>query len=153
MVLSFGSLPPFIVNMTTNPLAEDLHDVVHESIMQDLGIMLRKLREAINRQELLLGVKVPRFSGINPTGWIYGIQRYFDYSLIEESDRIYLVSLLIDSPALEWSGYFQKNNPDASWQEFVVAFRHHFCPEFTTEMLQVDEVKQPEAATYTALCC
>ena len=76
-MLSFGFLPPFILNMTTRQPAEDLNGVAHESIMQDLGIMMQQLREAIKRQELLLGVKVPRFSGIDPAGWIEWYSKVF----------------------------------------------------------------------------
>ncbi|VFQ85068.1 unnamed protein product [Cuscuta campestris] len=48
-------------------------------------------------------VDAPRFSGEDPTGWIFRIQKYFDYFMTPDSERLHLVAMLIDHPASEWS--------------------------------------------------
>ncbi|VFQ80644.1 unnamed protein product [Cuscuta campestris] len=71
-------------------------------------------------------VDAPRFSGEDPTGWIFKVQKYFDYFLTPEPERLQLVSMLIDHPASEWFHYFQANNPGATWPEFLDAVQQRF---------------------------
>ncbi|VFR00018.1 unnamed protein product [Cuscuta campestris] len=75
-------------------------------------------------------VDAPRFSGDDPTGWIFRVQKYFDYFLTPESERLQLVAMLIDHPASEWFHYFQANNPEASWCEFLEAVHQRFDPDY-----------------------
>ncbi|VFQ78707.1 unnamed protein product [Cuscuta campestris] len=55
-------------------------------------------------------IDAPRFSGEDPVGWIFRIQKYFDYFLTPEAERLHLVAMLIDHPASEWFRYYQANN-------------------------------------------
>ncbi|VFQ76852.1 unnamed protein product [Cuscuta campestris] len=71
-------------------------------------------------------VDAPRFSGEDPKGWIFKVQRYFDYFLTPEPERLQLVAMLIDHPASEWFHYFQANNPGATWPEFLDAVQQRF---------------------------
>ncbi|VFQ95935.1 unnamed protein product [Cuscuta campestris] len=71
-------------------------------------------------------VDAPRFSGEDPTGWIFKVQKYFDYFLTPEPERLQLVAMLIDHPASEWFHYFQANNPRATWPEFLDAVQQRF---------------------------
>ncbi|VFQ66499.1 unnamed protein product [Cuscuta campestris] len=75
-------------------------------------------------------VDAPRFSGEDPTGWIFRVQKYFDYFLTPEPERFQLVAMLIDHPASEWFHYYQANNIEASWQEFLEAVHQRFDPDY-----------------------
>ncbi|VFQ94589.1 unnamed protein product [Cuscuta campestris] len=55
-----------------------------------------------------------------------GVQKYFDYFLTPEPERLQLVAMLIDHPASEWFHYYQANNIDATWQEFLEAVHQRF---------------------------
>ncbi|VFQ76085.1 unnamed protein product [Cuscuta campestris] len=54
-------------------------------------------------------VDAPRFNGDDPTGWIFRIQKYFDYFLTPEPKRLQLVAMLIDHPTSDWFHYYQSN--------------------------------------------
>ncbi|VFQ68537.1 unnamed protein product [Cuscuta campestris] len=75
-------------------------------------------------------VDAPRFSGEDPTGWIFRVQKYFDYFLTPEPERWHLVAMFIDHPASEWFHYFQANNPMATWPEFLDAVQQRFDPTY-----------------------
>ncbi|VFQ64951.1 unnamed protein product [Cuscuta campestris] len=72
----------------------------------------------------------PRFSGEDPVGWIFRIQKYFDYFLTPEVERLHLVAMLIDHPASEWFRYYQANNCNVSWMSFLLAVRQRFDPDY-----------------------
>ncbi|VFQ66023.1 unnamed protein product [Cuscuta campestris] len=75
-------------------------------------------------------VDAPRFSGDDPTAWIFRIQKYFDYSLTLEAERLQLVSMLINHPTSDWFHYYQSNTYDASWADFLVAVQPRFDPHY-----------------------
>ncbi|VFQ73826.1 unnamed protein product [Cuscuta campestris] len=75
-------------------------------------------------------VDAPPFSGEDPTGWIFRVQKYFDYFLTPEPERWHLVAMLIDHPASEWFHYYQANNPMATWPEFLDAVQQRFDPTY-----------------------
>ncbi|VFQ86273.1 unnamed protein product [Cuscuta campestris] len=75
-------------------------------------------------------IDAPRFYGEDPVGWVFRIQKYFDYFLTPEAERLHLVAMLIDHPASEWFRYYQANNCNASWTAFLVAVRQRFDPDY-----------------------
>ncbi|VFQ58328.1 unnamed protein product [Cuscuta campestris] len=75
-------------------------------------------------------VHAPRFSGDDPTGWIFRIQKYFDYFLTPEPERLQLVAMLIDHPASEWFHYYQANHCTATWEDFLLAVQQRFDPNY-----------------------
>ncbi|VFQ69512.1 unnamed protein product [Cuscuta campestris] len=75
-------------------------------------------------------VDAPRFSGDDPTRWIFRIQKYFDYFLTPEPERLQLVAMLIDHPASEWFHYYMANNFGASWDAFLLAVQQRFDPHY-----------------------
>ncbi|VFQ76597.1 unnamed protein product [Cuscuta campestris] len=75
-------------------------------------------------------VDAPRFNGDDPTGWIFRIQKYFDYFLTPEPERLQLVAMLIDHPASDWFHYYQSNTHGASWADFLVAVQQRFDPNY-----------------------
>ncbi|VFQ76738.1 unnamed protein product [Cuscuta campestris] len=75
-------------------------------------------------------IDAPRFSGDDPTGWIFRIQKYFDYFLTPEPERLQLVAMLIDHPASDWFHYYQSNTYGATWADFLVAVQHRFDPHY-----------------------
>ncbi|VFQ93729.1 unnamed protein product [Cuscuta campestris] len=75
-------------------------------------------------------VDAPRFGGEDPTGWIFRVQKYFDYFLTPDAERMQLVPMLIDHPASEWLRYYQANNCGASWEDFLVVVQQRFDPDY-----------------------
>ncbi|VFQ89359.1 unnamed protein product [Cuscuta campestris] len=75
-------------------------------------------------------VDAPRFTGEDPTGWVFRVQKYFDYFLTPEQERFHLVAMLIDHPASEWFRYYQANNCNARWPEFLKAVQQRFDPSY-----------------------
>ncbi|VFQ77184.1 unnamed protein product [Cuscuta campestris] len=75
-------------------------------------------------------VDAPRFSGDDPTGWIFRVQKYFDYFLTAEPERMQLVAMLIDHPASEWFHYYHANSPSVTWPEFLDTVQQRFDPNY-----------------------
>ncbi|VFQ93503.1 unnamed protein product [Cuscuta campestris] len=75
-------------------------------------------------------VDAPRFNGEDPTGWIFRIQKYFDYFMTPEYERLSLAAMLIDHPASEWFHYYQANNCGATWDDFLPAVHQRFDPSY-----------------------
>lgn len=47
-------------------------------------------------------MKVPRFSGENPSTWISRNKRYFDFYATPDSQRLSIASFHLDGSALDW---------------------------------------------------
>ncbi|VFR00833.1 unnamed protein product [Cuscuta campestris] len=93
-------------------------------------------------------IDAPRFNGDDPTGWIFRIQKYFDYFLTPEPERLQLVAMLIDHSASDWFHYYQSNTHGASWADFLTAFESLLdkvsgVPEATLISMFVADLKQP----------
>ncbi|VFQ83661.1 unnamed protein product [Cuscuta campestris] len=71
-----------------------------------------------------------RFIGEDPMGWIFRIQKYFDYFLTPEPERLQLVAMFIDHPASEWFHYSQANNGTTTWEDFLLAVQQRFDPHY-----------------------
>ena len=83
-------------------------------------------RESILRHRM----EPPRFTGEDASNWIHKIQRYFNHSYTPESDRLYLVTFLFDPPASDWATYWKENNTGKDWNDFLIAVKHCFDPNF-----------------------
>ncbi|VFQ67022.1 unnamed protein product [Cuscuta campestris] len=103
-------------------------------------------------------VDAPRFSGDDRTGWIFRVQKYFDYFLTPEPKRLQLVAMLIDHPASEWFHYYQANNLKATWQEFLEGVHQRFDPDYyenyvglLSKLTQTSTVMEYQSAFETIL--
>ncbi|XP_074352895.1 uncharacterized protein LOC141692051 [Apium graveolens] len=92
----------------------------------------------------------PRFSGDDPTGWIYQAEQYFAFQNVAEGDRVSLASFHLDGIALQWHQWFAKTRGPMSWAEFTKALLLRFGPtEYDDPSESLHRLKQSTTvATY-----
>ncbi|KAL1546909.1 hypothetical protein AAHA92_23444 [Salvia divinorum] len=71
----------------------------------------------------------PRLNGEFAIDWIRKIQKFYNHTYTPLADRLYLTSFLFDPPASDWMTYWEDNNPDKGWDEFLVAVKQRYDPD------------------------
>ncbi|KAK8470062.1 hypothetical protein PHAVU_004G050550 [Phaseolus vulgaris] len=59
-----------------------------------------------NEGKPYLKLHFPRFSGDDPTGWIFQAEQYFEFQNVADTDRVNLASFYLDGIALQWHRWF-----------------------------------------------
>ncbi|KAJ0433305.1 putative retrotransposon gag domain-containing protein [Helianthus annuus] len=75
-----------------------------------------------------LKLHFPRFSGDDPTGWIYQAEQYFEFQKVATEDQVSLASFHLDGIALQWHRWFTKTRGPLAWTEFTNALLNRFGP-------------------------
>ncbi|XP_073152641.1 uncharacterized protein [Henckelia pumila] len=73
-------------------------------------------------------LEVPRFSGENPLAWISRIQRYFDFYMTPDPQRLTIASFHLDGDALDWYDWMNRSKLITNWTEFLEAVERQFGP-------------------------
>jgi len=71
---------------------------------------------------------VPRFNGIDPLGWIFKINQFFEYHGTLEHDHLTIASFYIEGRALAWFQWMTSNGQFTSWPVFLQALYTRFAP-------------------------
>ena len=66
-----------------------------------------------------LKLSFPRFDGIDPIGWVYKVEQYFDFHDIAFAQQVQLVSFHQDVIILQWYRWMNKFRGPLKWSEFV----------------------------------
>ncbi|KAJ0482832.1 putative nucleotidyltransferase, Ribonuclease H [Helianthus annuus] len=75
-----------------------------------------------------LKLHFPRFSGEDPTGWIYQAEQFFDFQKVASEEHVQLASFHLDGIALQWHRWFAKTKGPMTWSEFTTALLSRFGP-------------------------
>lgn len=75
-----------------------------------------------------LKLQFPRFSGGDPTGWLYQASQYFEFQSIALEEQVNLASIHLDGIALQWHRWFTKLKGPVTWAEFSQALLARFGP-------------------------
>ena len=70
----------------------------------------------------------PRFSGDDPTGWIYKAEQYFEFQHITPSQQVQLASFHLEGIALQWHRWLAKFWGPMMWDEFTKSVQLRFGP-------------------------
>ena len=73
-------------------------------------------------------IKLPRFDGHDPMGWIFKITQFFEYHQTPENERLTVASFYMDGRALSWFQWMNSNHQFTSWQGFLQALQTCFAP-------------------------
>lgn len=97
-----------------------------------------------------LKLHFPRFSGDDPTGWIYQAEQYFAFQNVTEGDRVSLASFHLDGIALQWHQWFAKTRGPITWAEYTKELLLRFGPtEYDDPFESLHRLKQSTTvATY-----
>ncbi|KAJ0919051.1 hypothetical protein HanRHA438_Chr05g0225021 [Helianthus annuus] len=63
-----------------------------------------------------LKLHFPRFSGDDPTGWIYQAEQYFEFQNVATTDQVSLASFHLDGIALQWHRWYTKTRGPLTWR-------------------------------------
>ena len=72
-----------------------------------------------NRDKLLRKIEMHVFSGPLPFDWISRVERFFRYGNYNEEEKLYLVSLSLEGPVLQWFNGEIISDPFVNWEEFT----------------------------------
>ncbi|XP_061341120.1 uncharacterized protein LOC133287507 [Gastrolobium bilobum] len=76
-----------------------------------------------------LRLKVSRYDGlVDPQGWIYKINQFFDFYDMEEEQRLKIAPFYFEGKALKWYQWFHKNSTIDSWPKFLQSLQIRFGP-------------------------
>ncbi|GKB97903.1 transposon ty3-G gag-pol polyprotein [Tanacetum coccineum] len=73
-----------------------------------------------------LKLQFPRFSGGDPTGWLYQASQYFEFQSVAPEEQVNLASIHLDGIALQWHRWFTKYKGPVTWAEFSQALLARF---------------------------
>ncbi|XP_040868642.1 uncharacterized protein [Glycine max] len=73
-----------------------------------------------------LKLEVPRFDGMDPTGWIFKISQFFEYHATPEHERLTIASFYMEGKALAWFQWMYRNGQLTSWPAFLHALHTRF---------------------------
>ncbi|KAG6422036.1 hypothetical protein SASPL_118597 [Salvia splendens] len=71
----------------------------------------------------------PRFNGDGVGLWIKKIQKFYNHTFTSLSDRLYLTEFLLDDAAEEWFEWWESNNKDRGWDDFLLDIKRRFDPD------------------------
>lgn len=73
-------------------------------------------------------LKVPRFDGTKPLGWIFKINQFFEYHGTLENERLTIASFYREGKALAWFQWMTGNGQFTLWPVFLQALQTRFAP-------------------------
>lgn len=73
-------------------------------------------------------LKVPRFDGTKPLGWIFKINQFFEYHGTPENERLTIASFYMEGKALAWFQWMTGNGQFTLWPVFLQALQTRFAP-------------------------
>ncbi|VFQ68943.1 unnamed protein product [Cuscuta campestris] len=122
---------------STNEALEKLTTMFHKLVTDVQAIRERdsdnssgssKSISVRNEGKPYMKLHFPRFSGDDPTGWIYQAEQYFEFQNVADEDRVTLASFHLDGIALQWHRWFSKPRGPMTWKEFTTALLSRFGP-------------------------
>ncbi|GJY42112.1 transposon ty3-G gag-pol polyprotein [Tanacetum coccineum] len=75
-----------------------------------------------------LKLQFPRFSGGDPTGWLYQASQFFEFQSVAPEEHVDVASMHLDGIALQWHRWFTKLKGPITWAEFSQALLARFGP-------------------------
>lgn len=73
-------------------------------------------------------IDFPRFQGENPLGWLYKCERFFEFNLIDENQKVKLAAMHLDEKGIQWYHWFEKTKNPINWKEFEYGLRVQLGP-------------------------
>ncbi|XP_012569910.3 uncharacterized protein, partial [Cicer arietinum] len=73
-------------------------------------------------------LEIPIFSGEDAFGWTRKLDRYFSLQVVQEEEKMQAILLALEGRALSWFQWWERCNPNPSWDAFKVAVIRRFQP-------------------------
>ncbi|KAL9441095.1 hypothetical protein AB3S75_019712 [Citrus x aurantiifolia] len=75
-----------------------------------------------------LKLHFPNCNGLDPYGWIYRAEQYFEYQNIAEEQQVQLASFHLEGAALQWYRWITKTKGSVTWTKFSSDLLKRFGP-------------------------
>ncbi|XP_074324569.1 uncharacterized protein LOC141661456 [Apium graveolens] len=63
-------------------------------------------------------LELPVFEGVNPEGWLFRAERYFELNNLSPTEKIRSAVICLEGEALSWYYYEDSRRPFCSWEDF-----------------------------------
>ncbi|XP_057419854.1 uncharacterized protein LOC130713989 [Lotus japonicus] len=73
-------------------------------------------------------LEIPIFGGDDAYGWTHKLERYFALRGVSEEDRMQATLLALEGKALSWFQWWERCNPNPTWEGFKLAVIRRFQP-------------------------
>ena len=79
----------------------------------------RNCHQSVSGFSRLVKLDFPRFSGEEPTSWIYKVNQYFRYYKIPESEKLMMASFHMEGEALVWFQEGEEAGVFGNWEALI----------------------------------
>ena len=86
----------------------------------------RNSHKSVSRFYRLVKLDFPRFSGEEPTSWIYKANQYFRYYKISKSEKLMMASFHMEGEALVWFQEGEEAGVFGNWEALIQAILTRF---------------------------
>ncbi|XP_019431030.1 PREDICTED: uncharacterized protein LOC109338290 [Lupinus angustifolius] len=73
-------------------------------------------------------LEIPVFVGEDAFGWTRRLERYFSLKRVNENEKMQATVLALEGKAMSWFQWWEKCNPNPSWEGFKIAVIRRFQP-------------------------
>ena len=71
-------------------------------------------------------IKVPKFDGSDPNGWVFRIEEFFDFHETPEHLRLCIIVFHMEGRAAAWYQWVKANKLITTWKDFLISLKHQF---------------------------
>nr|GMD72711.1 Transposon Ty3-G Gag-Pol polyprotein [Ipomoea batatas] len=75
-----------------------------------------------------LRLELPKFNGIDPYGWLFKINEYYEFYGISDIYRVQIASFAMEDDASEWYRWLKTNQLLGTWEDFMDKIKLRFGP-------------------------
>ncbi|GJX55739.1 retrotransposon-related protein [Tanacetum coccineum] len=92
---------------------------------------------------IMAKIEFPKFSGDDPTGWVYRCNHFFKVDAVEENQKVKLAFMHLYDKALAWHQQYSKMyGEDMLWEVYVEALLKRFCSTYEDHMTDLKNISQ-----------
>lgn len=71
-------------------------------------------------------MEVPKFDGLDPAGWVFRVEEFFDFHGTPDHLRLRIASFHMEGRAAAWYQWMKANQLLTTWKEFLLNLKHRF---------------------------
>jgi hypothetical protein len=106
-------------------------------IQQQISIKKEITRMARNFDASEQGTQIPFFGGDDALGWTQQVERYYLMKGVSEEEKMQASMEALEGKALSWFRWWNRCNPNPSWEGFKIAVVKRFQPSMMQNPFEV----------------
>nr|GLL25459.1 uncharacterized protein LOC109154292 [Ipomoea trifida] len=118
---------------STDMSMEDIRNQMEQQSVANTQLTITVHNLAQTVQALALSVEdirqeLPKFNGIDPYGWLFKINEYYEFYGISNIYRVQIASFAMEDEASEWYRWLKTNQLLGTWEDFMDKIKLRFGP-------------------------